>query len=88
MSMATESVLEIALLGRFEARVDGREVPATVWRQRRAAVVVKLLALEPDHPEAIRLRALAARSELIKAIFTSQYLKLPINGLPARTLAG
>jgi DNA-binding SARP family transcriptional activator len=37
--------VEIQLLGRFEVRVDGRPVPAPAWRHRRAAGLVKLLAL-------------------------------------------
>ncbi len=45
--MTTVSRLEIRLLGGFEVRVDGRLVPSAVWRQRRAAAIVKLLALEP-----------------------------------------
>src|SRR5262245_16986844 len=45
--MATESILDIRLLGGFETRVDGHTVLPVVWRQRRAAAIVKLLALEP-----------------------------------------
>src|SRR6476619_6994601 len=41
--------LEIRLLGGFETRVGAQIVPKTVWRQRRAAAIVKLLALEPSH---------------------------------------
>src|SRR5215213_2840444 len=41
--------LEVQLLGGFATRVGGRTVPATVWRQRRAAAIVKLLALEAGH---------------------------------------
>lgn len=41
--------VEIQLLGRFEVRVDGRPVPAPVWRHRRAAGLVKLLALASSH---------------------------------------
>lgn len=37
--------VEIQLLGRFEVTVDGRPVPAPAWRHRRAAGMVKLLAL-------------------------------------------
>ncbi len=47
--MQATSALEIQLLGGFAARVGDRLVPATVWRQRRAAAIVKLLALEPGH---------------------------------------
>lgn len=37
------------LLGRFEVVVDGHPLSVDSWRSRRAADVVKLLALEPDH---------------------------------------
>src|SRR6266436_3886440 len=37
------------LLGGFEVRVDGNPVPPDAWRSRRAADLVKLLALEPSH---------------------------------------
>jgi len=41
--------LRVRLLGGFNVFVNGQIVPASVWRQRRAAAVVKLLALESDH---------------------------------------
>jgi DNA-binding SARP family transcriptional activator len=41
--------LEIRLLGRFEVLVDSRAVPAGAWAQKRAADLVKLLALARDH---------------------------------------
>ncbi|MGZ6641709.1 MAG: ATP-binding protein [Solirubrobacteraceae bacterium] len=41
--------LEVRLLGRFEVLVDSRPVPADAWPQRRAADLVKLLALAPGH---------------------------------------
>jgi DNA-binding SARP family transcriptional activator len=43
------SRLSVHLLGAFEVRVDGRDVPAGAWRHRRAAELVKLLALSPRH---------------------------------------
>lgn len=39
--------VEIRLLGGFEVRVDGRQVPASAWRRRQAALLVKMLALAP-----------------------------------------
>ena len=39
--------VEIQLLGGFAVRLDGRDVPAKEWRHRRAAALVKLLALAP-----------------------------------------
>jgi DNA-binding SARP family transcriptional activator/tetratricopeptide (TPR) repeat protein len=68
--------LEIRLLGRFEAVVDGRPVPAEAWPQRRAADLVKVLALAGGHRlprdevlEALwpRLGADAAAANLHKA---------------------
>ena len=47
--MTAKAALEIRLLGGFEARVGAQSVPSSVWRQRRAAAIVKLLALEPGH---------------------------------------
>ncbi|MFD0202744.1 MULTISPECIES: AfsR/SARP family transcriptional regulator [Saccharothrix] len=40
---------QVRVLGRFTVSVDGRPVPGDVWRNRRAADVVKLLAIAPDH---------------------------------------
>ncbi|WP_144126853.1 BTAD domain-containing putative transcriptional regulator [Catellatospora sichuanensis] len=37
------------LLARFDVAVDGQAVPADAWRGRRAADLVKILALEPSH---------------------------------------
>src|SRR5512133_1328212 len=41
--------VEIDLLGGFAVRVDGQLIPATEWRRRQAASLVKLLALAPRH---------------------------------------
>src|SRR5437868_13834 len=41
--------LQVRLLGRFEVLVDSRPVPSDAWAQRRAADLVKLLALAPGH---------------------------------------
>jgi DNA-binding SARP family transcriptional activator len=41
--------LEIRLLGRFEVLVDSHPVLAEAWPQRRAADLVKVLALTPGH---------------------------------------
>src|SRR5215467_3819766 len=38
----------VRLLGRFEVYVDGNAVPADTWRSRRAADLVKVLALAPS----------------------------------------
>jgi DNA-binding SARP family transcriptional activator len=55
------SRLELHLLGDFRAAIDGKDVPPESWRQRRAASLVKLLALAPRH----RL----PRDEVIEALW-------------------
>lgn len=40
---------EVWLLGRFVVHVDGRPVPAGAWRHKRAAELVKILALANGH---------------------------------------
>jgi predicted ATPase/DNA-binding SARP family transcriptional activator/Flp pilus assembly protein TadD len=47
--VASPRTLEVHLLGGFRVSVGGQPVPATAWRRKRAAAVVKLLALEPTH---------------------------------------
>ena len=44
-----EGVLRVSLLGRFEVSVGARVVGEEVWRLRKAAGLVKLLALAPHH---------------------------------------
>ncbi|SHG24008.1 DNA-binding transcriptional activator of the SARP family [Kaistia soli DSM 19436] len=41
--------LVIHLLGRFAVRVGGEEVPPIAWKRDRAAAIVKLLAISPQH---------------------------------------
>jgi predicted ATPase/DNA-binding SARP family transcriptional activator/DNA-binding CsgD family transcriptional regulator len=41
--------LRVSLLGRFEVSVGSRVIQEDGWRLRKAASVVKLLALAPDH---------------------------------------
>jgi len=60
--------VEIQLLGGFDVHVDGRPVPATAWRHRRAAGLVKLLALASGH----RLH----RDQVIEALWPH----LPLEG--------
>ena len=43
------SSYEIRLLGQFVVRVDGQPVPADAWRHKRAAELVKILALADTH---------------------------------------
>jgi DNA-binding SARP family transcriptional activator len=43
------SSYEIGLLGRFVVHVDGQPVPANAWRHKRAAELVKILALADPH---------------------------------------
>jgi DNA-binding SARP family transcriptional activator len=41
--------LQIYLLGRFAVSLDGEPLPASAWRRRRPADLLKLLALTPGH---------------------------------------
>ena len=41
--------ISLDLLGRFAVRVDGAEIPAAAWKRDRAAAIIKLLALSPEH---------------------------------------
>lgn len=47
--MTSPPPLAIQLLGGFAVRIAGHDVPASAWQQRRAAAVVKLLALQPQY---------------------------------------
>lgn len=42
-------LLMVRLLGGFTAELDGRRIPDETWRRRRAAALIKLLALAPHH---------------------------------------
>jgi len=53
--------LDIRLLGGFDVAVDSRPIPADAWPQRRAADLVKLLALAEGH----RL----ARDQVLEALW-------------------
>lgn len=41
--------ISIELLGRFSVLIDDHEIPASEWRRDRAAALIKLLALTPQH---------------------------------------
>lgn len=47
--MTASPLLEIMLLGGFRVALGRVTIPDRAWRQRRAAAVVKLLALAPGH---------------------------------------
>ncbi|MFN8590522.1 MAG: tetratricopeptide repeat protein [Thermomicrobiales bacterium] len=47
--MEVQPALEVRLLGGFQVIVAGQSVPEHAWRRKRAAAVVKLLALAPAH---------------------------------------
>src|ERR1044072_1692529 len=49
MLPALPSTLEIHLFGPFRVAVDGLPVDARRWSRRSAALLVKLLALQPHH---------------------------------------
>jgi predicted ATPase/DNA-binding SARP family transcriptional activator/Tfp pilus assembly protein PilF len=42
-------ILEVQVLGGFSVTVDGRRIERDAWRKRRAANLVKVLALAPNH---------------------------------------
>jgi predicted ATPase/DNA-binding SARP family transcriptional activator len=65
--------LSICLLGGFQVAVRGRVVPADAWRQRRAAAIVKLLALSPSH----RLH----REQVIEALWPDLEMEAAANNL-------
>jgi DNA-binding SARP family transcriptional activator len=44
-----QHLCEVQVLGGFAVTVDGRRVEGDAWRSRRAADLVKVLALEPAH---------------------------------------
>lgn len=44
-----DAALRVALLGGFQVRVDGCDLPAVGWKRRKAAAIVKLLGLAPGH---------------------------------------
>src|SRR5207302_330565 len=48
-TMTAMPTVEIQLLGRFSVAVAGAPISGDAWRSRRAADVVKLLALAPAH---------------------------------------
>ncbi len=72
----TVADVQVRLLGGFEVRVDGHQVPVSAWPTRRAVDLVQLLALAPRHTvvrdrviEALwpRLTASAGAANLRKA---------------------
>ncbi len=80
---------EIALLGRFAVRVDGEPVAESAWRHKRAAELVKILALAEGcrlHREQLMdllwpdLPAGAAGSNLRKAVY---YARAALGAAPA-----
>ncbi len=47
--MEAPAPLDVHLLGGFRVVISGKPMPDAAWRQKRAAAIVKLLALEPTH---------------------------------------
>jgi predicted ATPase/DNA-binding SARP family transcriptional activator len=48
-SRPAQASVRIRLLGGFDVEIDGRLVPASAWRLRKASELVKVLALAPGH---------------------------------------
>ncbi|CAN5327349.1 BTAD domain-containing putative transcriptional regulator [soil metagenome] len=42
-------MLHISVLGQFRVRIGERDIPPDAWKRRKAAAIVKILALAPDH---------------------------------------
>lgn len=84
--MADVPILQIQLLGEFRVDVGTRPIPAHAWRRRKAAAMVKLLALAPQHrlhreqvlerlwPE---LDAVSARNNLNRTLHDARRLLQP-----------
>lgn len=66
-------VVRIRLLGTFYVSVNGQPIAESAWRQRKAAAVVKLLAIEPSH----RLH----REQLIDRLWPELDLEAGLNNL-------
>lgn len=49
MDESHDAALRLTLLGGFHVRVHDRDIPAVGWQRRKAAALVKLLALAPGH---------------------------------------
>jgi predicted ATPase/DNA-binding SARP family transcriptional activator len=73
--------IELTLLGRFTAVVDGEEIPDRAWRLRKARTLVKVLALEPGrrlHRERAmellwpELTATAAQNNLHQTLYAAR----------------
>jgi DNA-binding SARP family transcriptional activator/DNA-binding CsgD family transcriptional regulator len=47
-TMARSPVLRISMLGGFRIAIGQEEIPVETWRRRKAAALIKLLALAPD----------------------------------------
>ncbi|MFE5909578.1 BTAD domain-containing putative transcriptional regulator [Streptomyces wedmorensis] len=89
--------MRIRLLGGFCVTVGGRDVPAAQWRLRKAAALVKLLALAPGHrlhreqivdalwPE---LSARAGANQLRKALHEARRVLDPDPGATSTYIEG
>lgn len=86
--------VDVRLLGTFSVAVDGEELPPSAWPQRRAADLVKLLALTPGHrlPRDVVLETLwphlepqAAAASLHKA---AHYARRALGSRDGLVLAG
>lgn len=66
-------ILEIFLLGKFRARVNGDSIEKRLWTRRSSKQLIKLLALEPNHE--------LHREQLIELLWADQYSKTLTNNL-------
>jgi len=70
---SSQSLLEISLLGRFRAEIDGVTVDEKRWTRRSAKSLVKLLALKPNHA--------LHREQIMDLLWTEELPETALNNL-------
>lgn len=84
-------VLRVGLLGGFRVSVGTRSVPEGAWRLKKAASLMKLLALAPSHrlhrEQAMdllwpHLERRAASNNLRQVVHATRHTLAPTNGSP------
>ena len=71
--LSSQPLLEIDLLGRFQAKIDGVPINEKRWTRRSAKSLVKLLALKPFHS--------LHREQVIDLLWTEQRHETSLNNL-------
>ena len=78
---------DIRLLGQFAVRVDGQPVPAGAWRHKRAAELVKILALADTLENGVDEVAEAGIPVRVPADIAAAVVDSPAAAAMAATLA-